>query len=172
MSKSKNQLKILVQVALLVAIEVVLSRWFSIATPFVKIGFAFVPLAICGTLFGPVWACAAGGVADFLGANLFPIGPYFPGFTLSAMLTGVVFGLCLHRKEIKWGHIVVAVAVNHLVISLFLTTFWIHLLYGAPYLQLLATRVLQNAIMIPIEFAVLRLIQKPIVHYAAYAQLT
>ena len=75
----------MVQVAALIAIEIVLSRFCSIATPIVKIGFGFVPIAVCGMLYGPVWAGVAGGAADLLGAVLFPIGAYFPGFTLSAV---------------------------------------------------------------------------------------
>lgn len=172
MSKNAKRLTTLLQVAMLVAIEIVLSRHLSISTPFVKISFAFIPIAVCGMLFGPVWAGVAGGLADFLGATIFPIGPYFPGFTLSAALTGVVYGACLHRKEIKWFHIVTAVGVNNLIISMLLTTYFIHILYSAPYWSLMPLRILQNAVLIAVEFAVLRLLKKPVVSYAAYAQLT
>jgi len=170
MTHTRN-LNRLLQVALLIAIQIVLSRHLSIATPLVKIGFGFVPLAICGMLFGPVWGAVAGGLSDFLGATLFPIGPYFPGFTLSSALTGMVYGFCLHRKEIRWPHILCAVGVNDLIISLLLTTTWIHLLYGTPYPVLLAQRVVQNAIMVCVEFAVLRLLKKPVASFAAYARL-
>ena len=73
--------------------EVVLSRFLSISTESLKIGFAFVPLVCCAMLYGPVWGAVAGGLADFIGAVLFPIGPYFPGFTLTNALIGLVFGL-------------------------------------------------------------------------------
>lgn len=78
----KVNIKILVSVSALIALEVILSRFLSIATPVVKIGFGFVPIAVCAMLYGPIWAGAAGALADFLGATLFPIGAYFPGFTL------------------------------------------------------------------------------------------
>ena len=85
----KFSVLILAQVAVLLAMEVVLSRFFSIATPITKFSFAFVPLAVCGALFGPVWGGVMGALADLLGAILFPIGPYFPGYTLNNALHGV-----------------------------------------------------------------------------------
>lgn len=157
-----KNLKIMLQVAMLVAIEVVLNRFCSINTQVVKIGFAFVPVAVCAMLFGPIWACITAGMADFIGAILFPIGPYFPGFTASAALTGLVFGLLLYKRQTDWKHIALAVGINNLIISLFLTTFWIHLLYGGPYWALVPARLLQNGILVVVEFAVIRLLQKPV----------
>lgn len=161
-----SKLKIMVNVSLIIALEIVLSRFCSIATPIVKIGFGFVPIAICGMLYGPMWAGVAGALADFIGANLFPIGAYFPGFTLSAALTGVLFGLFLYKRQGNWVQLAGAVGVNCLGISLLLTTLWISILYGTPYLALLPTRVVQALIMIPVQFIVLRLLQKPVGIYA------
>lgn len=165
-----KHLKVMIHVAMLVAVEVVLSRFCSISTQFGKIGFAFVPLAVCGMLFGPWWSCLAGGLSDFIGAILFPIGPYFPGFTLSNALVGLTFGLCLYKRYTGWKHIALAVAINNAVISLFLSTYWLHLLYGSPYLGLLPARLVQNCIMIVLEFVLIRLIQTPIGSYAKHVR--
>ena len=160
-----RQLKAMIHVALLVALEVVLSRFCSIATQFGKIGFAFIPLAVCGMLFGPWWGCLAGGMADFLGAVLFPIGPYFPGFTLSNALTGFVFGLFLYKHFFGWGRVVVVSVISNFAISLFLSTWWLSMLYGSPYLGLIPTRLLQSCIMTVLEIVVIQLIQKPMGSY-------
>ena len=167
----KKHLRTMVFVALLVALEVVLSRFVSISTPFMKIGFAFIPLAVCGMLFGPWWGALCGGLADFLGAILFPIGPYFPGFTLSNALVGMMFGYCLRGRFSGWKHIVKASVVNNLVISLLISTYWLHLLYGSPYLGLLPTRLAQNCVMLVLEFVVIRIIQRPIGRIAAAMKL-
>lgn len=166
-----KHLKIMVHAAMLVAIEVVLSRFCSISTQFGKIGVAFVPLAVCGMLFGPWWAALCGGLADFLGATLFPIGPYFPGFTLSNALVGLIFGLCLYRRFEGCRRIAVAVVVNNVVVSLLISTYWLHILYGSPYLGLLPTRVVQCVVMTVLEFAVIRLIRKPVGTYAGLLKL-
>ncbi len=158
----------LVHVGLLIAIEVVLSRFCSISTPYVKIGFGFVPIAVCAMMLGPLWAGVMAALADFLGAILFPIGPYFPGFTACAFLTGVVFGLFLYREATgakSWGKVLGAVAVNQLVISLLINTLWISLLYGTPYVALLPTRILQCCILIPLQVVVLRVLTRPIALY-------
>lgn len=148
-----------IRVALLIALEIVLSRFLSISTPHLKIGFAFVPLALCAMLYGPVWAGVAGALADFLGAVLFPIGPYFPGFTLTNCLIGVLFGLCLRRERSdRWGFILLAVGVRGLCLSLLLNTLWISLLYGTPYLALLPTRVFQCVVEMPVQAVVLRIL--------------
>lgn len=160
-----KQLKVMLHVTVLVAIEVVLSRFCSIATQFGKIGFAFAPLAVCGMLFGPWWGCLAGGLADFIGAILFPIGPYFPGFTLSNALVGLLFGLCLHKRFSGWWNIVIAVVLSNFGVSLFLSTLWLKLLYGSPYLGLLPTRLGQSCIMVVLEFLLIRLLQKPMGGY-------
>jgi len=157
-----SKLKTLIYVSLLIALEVVLSRFCSIATPIVKIGFGFVPIAVCAMMFGPVWAGVAGSLADVIGATLFPIGAYFPGFTMSAALTGVVFGLFLYKRKDTWPQLAGAVAVNCLCISLLLSTYWLTIITGTPFLGLLPTRIVQNLIMIPVQFSVLKLLQKPI----------
>ena len=166
-----KHLKTMVHVAVLVALEVILSRFLSIPTQFMKIGFAFVPLAVCGMLFGPWWAFLSGALSDFIGAILFPIGPYFPGFTLSNALVGLMFGYCLYQRFSGWKHIVKAVLVNNLIISLLISTYWLHLLYGSPYLGLLPVRLGQNCVMIVLEFIVIRLIQKPMGIYSKLAKL-
>jgi len=166
-----KRLKVMLHVTVLVALEVVLSRFCSIATQFGKIGVAFLPLAVCAMLFGPWWACLAGGLADFIGAVLFPIGPYFPGFTLSNALIGLLFGLCLHNRFSGWKHIAVAVVLSNFGISLFLSTLWLKLLYGSPYLGLLPTRLGQSCIMSVLEFLLIRLIQGPMGMYSKQIRL-
>lgn len=150
----KVPLKTLVQVAILVAMEVVLSRFLSISTPYVKIGFGFLPLAITGMLYGPAWGAAAGALADFIGAMLFPIGPYFAGFTLTAGLIGAVFGFCLHRQG-GVARVLAAVTIVNLPLSLGLNTLWIHILYGKAFLALLPGRALQSAVMLVVQLVLL-----------------
>lgn len=134
----------------LIAMQVVLSRFLSIQMWNFKIGFGFVPVVIAAILFGPVEAGITGGISDVIGALLFPTGAFFPGFTLTAILIGLVFGLFLHKKQ-NAQRIVGAVILNQLIFSLLLNTLWISILYGANYWGLMSTRALQCIIMIPAE---------------------
>ena len=92
----KINIKRIAVVGLLLALEIILSRFCSYSVWNSKIGFAFIPVVICAMLYGPVYSAILSGLADFLGAILFPIGAYFPGFTLTATLIGAVFGLFLY----------------------------------------------------------------------------
>ena len=152
---SKFTTRTLTLTALLTALEIVLSRFLSISAWNMKIGFAFVPVVIAALLLGPVWAGVTAALADFLGAVLFPVGPYFPGFTLTAFLMGAVYGLFLYRRQ-SIGRILAAVAVHQLALSLLLNTLWISLLYGSPYGPLLITRLPQCALLAVVQIVVIQ----------------
>ena len=149
----------LVVLGVLVAMEVVLSRFVSISTWNMKIGFAFIPVAAAAILMGPVEAAVCGGLADFLGATLFPIGVYFPGFTATAALTGLVFGLFFHKEQTP-ARVVPAVLVNQFVLGLLINTYWISLLYGSSFRALLATRAAQSAILTVVQTAGILMLAK------------
>ena len=116
--------KTLTLTALLAALEIVLSRFLSISAWNTKIGFAFVPVVLAALLLGPLQAGIVAALADFLGALLFPVGPYFPGFTLTAFLMGLCYGLFLYKKQ-SFLRILLAVAVHQLALSLLLNALYL-----------------------------------------------
>lgn len=129
----------LVSVALLIALQVVLSRFLSIQLWNLKIGFSFVPVIIAARLFGPLYSVMVYGIGDVIGTFLFPTGPYFPGFTVTAVVSGLIFGMLLYKKctPVK---IITASVLNQLICSLLLNTFWISYTAGVPFLGLLSVR--------------------------------
>lgn len=157
--KKKFNAKIIAYLGLLTALEIILSRFLSFNAWNVKIGFNFVPIVIAAVLFGPIAGGVVAALGDFLGAILFPIGAYFPGFTLTAFLTGLVFGLFLYKKRTVLRTLG-AVLINQLLLSWLLNSLWISILYGTPYSGLLVTRIIQCAILGPIQFLTIILIIK------------
>lgn len=157
MKNSKT--KMVVTLGMLVAMEVVLSRFCSINAWNIKIGFGFIPVAAAAILYGAVAGAAVAALGDLVGALLVPIGAYFPGFTLTAALTGMVLGLFLHKKQTE-PRILGAVAVNQLVLSQFLNTLWISILYNSPYWPIFVTRIVQTLILAPVQFIVISLLAK------------
>ena len=135
---------------ILVACEIVLSRFCSINAWNIKIGFNFIPIAVAAILFGAFPAGIVAAMGDFLGAVLFPIGPYFLGFTVTAFAIGIMLGLLLHQRQ-DWKHIIFAVVLNQLLLSLLLNSLWISILYSAPFRPLLVTRSVQVIILTPIQ---------------------
>ena len=154
MQKFKFDTRTVVYLAVLIALEIVLNRFVSINTPVVKIGFAFLPIAVAGIIFGPIPAAIVAAIADLLGAILFPNGTIFLGITLTAFLKGLSWGLFLHKKQTV-ATIVPAVLVDQIILSYLLNSFWLSILMGTPYKAMLATRIVQTAILIPVEFVVI-----------------
>lgn len=163
MSK-KPGARTVVYLGVLTALEIVLSRFLSISAWNLKIGFSFVPIAAAAMLFGPLPAAIVAALGDFLGAILFPIGPYFPGFTLTAFLTGLTFGVFLFKKR-SVLRVLGAVAIVQFLLGLLLNTFWISVLYGSPFGPLMATRAVQCAILAPVQFIVILLLGRALETY-------
>lgn len=159
----KFDVKKLIKISLLIAIEVILTRFCSIQTPVVRIGFGFLPIAIIAMMYGPLSAGISYVIGDFLGMALFPSGPYFPGFTLTAFLTGIAFGVFLYKKPKTWTRIIGAVLTVCLVLNLGLDTYWLSIIMGQGYLALLPTRIMKAVLMIPIQSVIIGIIWKKVV---------
>ena len=149
-------------IGVLVAMEMILARFFTIHTWNLKIGFSFVPVVVAAVFYGPVIAGLVAAIGDVYGAILFPVGAYFPGFTLTAFLTGAVFGLFL-RKKLSTGNVILSVLTVQLIISQFLNTYWISFLYGSPYWPLFFTRIYQTAAMFVVQTVCIVLITRKLV---------
>ena len=171
MKKTRFDTKMLAVMGVLIALEVVIAHFVTFRpTQTIKLSLDFVPIVIAGILFGPVPAMIIGMLADILGAFIFPVGPYFPGFTLTAALTGLLYGFLLHKGQpvIK---IVIAVVIQQWVLSLLLNTFWLKILYGMPYVPTLVTRLPQTAILTAVQLIFIPIIAKVIDKVGKRAQL-
>ena len=91
---------------------------------------------------------------------LFPFGAYFPGFTLTAAFSGIVYGAMLRGKP-SITTIIVSYLITTIVVTLGLNELFITYLYvkGTEplyirYLSILPTKLTQAAIMLFIQSAV------------------
>ena len=145
--------------ALLLAMEIILSRFLSIKTPILVISFGFFPIIISAILLGPKFSCLIAMLADLIGALLFPFGEYFVGFTIIQGLTGLVYGIFLYNKEegkfFIQKKLLKKLLISDLivigVIELTLTSSMLHFLYGQAFLVIFETRLIAKAIMLPIQ---------------------
>ena len=150
---------------ILLAIQMVLSSYGTIeVTDSLKISLAHLALAPTAVFFGPVVAGMQGALSDILGFMLKPSGPYFPGFTLSAALLGVVYGLLLYKTKRSAWQIIAARVIVCVVINIGLNTLFLTMLYGPSRLATLPLRVMKNLIQLPIDCLLLgamcRLVQR------------
>ncbi|MDD3705670.1 MAG: folate family ECF transporter S component [Clostridiaceae bacterium] len=156
MSKAKT----IAFVGLLVSMEIIFTRFLSIQTPIIRIGFGFIPIAFTAIMFGPLIGGTAAAIADIIGMLIFPKGPYFPGFTLSAFLTGAIYGLFLYRNPATIINIAKSVLMITILVDLGMNTLWLSMLTGNAAAALLIPRIYKSAIMLPVQIVVINVLWK------------
>ena len=159
-----KNLKTLAMASMLLAIAVVLGFYTLQLTEFIKIGFAYIANELAGMMFGPVVGSLIGGLADVLKYLVNPTGPFFPGFTISGFLGGLIYGIVLYKKPLSIKRVIVANTLVTVFINLLLNTYWLTLLYGNAFMALFPARIIKQLVMLPIEvilfYAVARVLVK------------
>ena len=154
MSQLKD-VKVLTTTALLVAIATVLGFAKIPVNDLIEIRFAFLPIACAGMLFGPAIGGIVGFLADILGFMVRPTGPFFPGFTIATMVSGIIFGMLLHKKRLTVPRVIIANLIETVAVSLIINTFNLMILYHNPFWTVLSAKLLKNAVMFPINTCLL-----------------
>lgn len=146
----------MVALALLVATNIILARFLSFYIPIfganaVRAGLGHVPIILSGILFGPVAGAMVGVVGDVLGTLLFSPFPYFPGFTLSAALIGLIAGLLtklLEKQQLmSFAQMLGLVYAAEIPASVLMNTKFVSMISGVPYTYLLLPRIASTAIL-------------------------
>lgn len=173
-----SKLKKIILSGILLALLIVLNRFISIKTPLLVISFSFVPIMMSAIWLGPKYSILIAALGDFIGAILFPFGTYFPGFTLSAGLVGLIYGIFLYKKpgqEISSKKFFLKLVISNLlvlgIVEIFVVSIWLNILYGKAYLVIVSTRVLTQVIMFGIRILTIFLLEKltrPIVNRYLY----
>lgn len=162
--KELHRISTLAVAGILIAMTVVLASVTIYLSSTLRISFSFLPLTVGGMLFGPVVGGVMGAASDVLGYFMHPSGPYFPGFTVSALLSGMIFGCFLYKKSITWKRVLLVSAVVTILVNLLLNTVWLSILYHQPFSVLLMSRIVTNAILLPINtvttYALLKVMER------------
>ncbi len=153
---SNKTLRQIVIMGLLIAMDVVLTRFLSIQLPTARIGFGFLPVAICGLMFGPLAAATTGVLGDLIGYFLWPSGGgYFIGFTISAGLRGLIFGYMLKTRGPSKTNIIIAALICAVGITMLLDTYWLSILIGKGFIALLPSRAIQAVYTFAVQVALI-----------------
>lgn len=156
----KPDIKMIAVIGIMIALEIVLHRFLSIQTPTVQIHFGFVPIVIIAMLYGPFYSGLAWAMADVIGTLMFPTGALFFGFTLTAFLSGVIFGIFLYKSKSNVLNTVIPVLLINIFLTLLLDMFWLYMITGQGFLILLPQRLIKCAFMIPTQIICTFLIKK------------
>lgn len=156
-SKELTKIHSLTLCAMMLGLRVVLG-YFSNATlaitPDIKIGFNFLPIALTGILGGPVPAMIVGGLGDLLSFLLAPMGFYFPGWTVSGILVGLLYGMFLYKSDCSLIRILICEIVIGGLIEIALGSLWLLVQYNKAFFVMAGVRGLKTLVATPIEIAV------------------
>ena len=144
--------------AMLTALDAVLGLFTIPIGDYIRIGFGYLPIAVAGYYFGPIPGMMMGAVADVLQYLIKPSGAYFPGYTLSAMMVGFIFGVFLYRQKPTFRRIFFSRLLSSLLFNFGLNSLWIYLTIGTPLPVLLTGRGLKALCSFPVELFLLFLI--------------
>lgn len=161
----KINTKHIVFMGCLIALKIIFTRFLGIDLGgIIRISFSFIATALMAVYFGP-WLTGVGcGMADIIGAVLFPKGgAYFPGFTLSAIIIGLIYGFLLYKKHFSWWRIILIKILVLIIITAGLNSVWLAMITGKAYVALLIPRLTESILMLPIEVIMLGMVQKYLV---------
>lgn len=136
----KNTKKLAI-LGMMIALHIILNSVATIPTPMNRFGPSFLVMALSGGLFGPGGGAVVGGLSDFIRANAMPQGGnYFPGFTITSIIAGLIYGFFLYNKEPKAWRIACASLLVDLVPNFLINSYWLSMLRGITYTQSLYMR--------------------------------
>ncbi|MDP4152363.1 MAG: folate family ECF transporter S component [Bacillota bacterium] len=149
--KNLTNTRSLVFGALFIALNVILTRFLSFENQFVRFSLGFLPVALYSMMFGAIPGAFAAAIGDLVGVFLFSKGAFFPGFTLSAFISGILYGLFLYKRKVTVLNVTLVTLIITLLIDLYLNTVWLTMLTGKAAAAFLGLRIVKIAIMFPIQ---------------------
>lgn len=161
-SKELKNVRNLVLASLLITVHLLLDLFTIQLLPTLHISFEFLASATIGMFFGPVVGGVCGGVSDIINYILYPKGAFFPGFTISAIVSGLIYGAVLYKKEITLKRCFVTVTLIILIVDIILNTYWLSILYKNAFIALLGPRLVKNLVMIPINAGLMHIVLKKV----------
>ena len=151
-ARNFRNIRALAAAGMLLAVQVVLGWVASIPVgPNIRISFGYLALSSAGALLGPAVAPINGALADLIGHFTKPTGPYIPGFTLTGVVRGLIYGFLLYRQDITLKRVLLTKLLIDLVCNILLNTLWLDIWYGKAFLAILPGRLLKNLFQYPVD---------------------
>ena len=134
--------------------------------PSLKIYFSFVVVSLGCAYYGPVVGMIAGGIIDSVGFLLAGYGePYFPGYLLTAVLSGLIYGVLLYKRRPTLLRIIAVRLLINYGSNVLLGSVWKAMLYGKGYLYYLTSGAIKNTLMLPVEVFLMWAVLNAAVNY-------
>ena len=159
LNELKN-IKVLCVLGMLGGLSIVLYTITFQITDVLQIGFDPVCNILADCLFGPVVGGIFSGAMDMLNFFLNPRGPFNPGLTLNAIISGLFIGSMFYKKKPTPIKLCIVLLIDHVILNAFLGTFWLYLVNGSGMLAWFPTRLVSNLVKPFIETIIILIIYK------------
>lgn len=156
-AREVKSLRMLAIAALFVGLHVVISTFFIPLGENLRIYFSFFVTALGSLVYGPVVALMVGFASDILSFFIHPSGGFFPGYILTAMASGLCYALFFYRARLSVARVFCCKLCVNLFINIGMGSLWSAMLYGKGVYYYLAKSVVKNALLLPVEVALLLL---------------
>lgn len=111
-------------------------KFFTLPSGFgtLGIGLTYLVFSVIAMIYGPVCGITVGFLSDILGYIVFQAGtPFFMGYTLNAMLSGLMYGLCFYRTKITFAKCLYARLFVNLLVNVLLGSLWWAIVYKLSF---------------------------------------
>lgn len=149
-----TRMRSLAVAALLCALAIVIEKFnIPLGSKDLQLSMSFLVISLCSMLTGPVLAIPCGLVVDLIGIIGSPYAPHF-GYTLTAVLTALVYALFLYRAKPSFLRVLLAKGLVNVFINTLLGSvwrIWPANWYGFPYGYWVVCSGIKNLCFLPLE---------------------
>ena len=142
----KLNAKLIVNMAMLIALSIILKRFMTIPLPIGILNFGGFPIIFSGAITGIL--------SDITGYMIFPRGPYIPIFTITSMLIGLlpplIITLIKKRHNVSFLSILIAIMIPQSLTKLFIIPLTMQFFFGIPFFISFTKCLITELIHIPI----------------------
>lgn len=131
-----------------------------------QVMFVFLPQSLISMLFGPIVGIASGAIIDILGFFIFNPGTlFFPGYTISSMISSLIFALFFYRTRITITKLALAKFLINMVVNAGLGSIWWPIVINNwdIFPVYFAGGLIKNIYLLPLEVLLLYYLYKKII---------
>lgn len=157
-----KSLKILVIASLFIALRIVITSFYIPVSVLgtQKIFFSFLIVSIGGLIYGPIVGICTGVIADILGYLIHPQGAFFIGYTITSMVSGLVYGMFFYKTKVTILKLVLCKFCINIFVNVILNAYWDSFFIPNGYVAIVISRIPKNLVMLPIEVFLMYIVFK------------
>ena len=153
-----KNVRVLAACALLIAVTIAITTLYIPLPNNLHVFFDYTPKALCAAVCGPVAALGVGFIMDILGFIARPMGAFFPGYTITTMVTMLIYALGFYGKKLTIPRIAITKLIVNVVCNIGLNSLWNSMLMGKAFVVFLAGSATKNLLLWPVEVVVMVLV--------------